>query len=62
MRPQLYSSGFLVFRKTRGNLGLLQQMTPLEFLLMQHAERWDLPKGHLDPGESQKQAAIRELT
>ncbi len=62
MRPQLYSSGFLVFRKTQGNLGLLQQMTPLEFLLMQHAERWDLPKGHLDPGESQKQAAIRELT
>jgi 8-oxo-dGTP pyrophosphatase MutT (NUDIX family) len=28
---------------------------------MQHAERWDLPKGHLDLDESKKQAAIREL-
>ncbi|MFN7447935.1 MAG: bis(5'-nucleosyl)-tetraphosphatase [Pirellula sp.] len=61
MRPQLYSSGFLVFRKSHENLGLPQQRTTLEFLLMQHEERWDLPKGHLDLGESKKQAAIREL-
>jgi bis(5'-nucleosidyl)-tetraphosphatase len=61
MRPQLYSSGFLVFRKSQGQPGLPQRRTSLEFLLMQHAERWDLPKGHLDLGESKKQAAIREL-
>ena len=61
MRPQLYSSGFLVFRKTQENPGLPQRRASLEFLLMQHTERWDLPKGHLDLGESKKQAAIREL-
>ena len=32
-----------------------------EFLLMQHADRWDLPKGHLDPGETEVQCALREL-
>ncbi len=52
MRPSEYASGFLVFRK---------QADSLEFLLMRHANRWDLPKGRLDFGESKKQAAIREL-
>lgn len=32
-----------------------------EFLLMRHADRWDLPKGHVDPGESEVQCALREL-
>jgi 8-oxo-dGTP pyrophosphatase MutT (NUDIX family) len=32
-----------------------------EFLLMRHADRWDLPKGHVDPGESEMQCAFREL-
>ncbi|MCA9075104.1 MAG: NUDIX domain-containing protein [Planctomycetaceae bacterium] len=32
-----------------------------EFLLMKHADRWDLPKGHVDPGESEKECALREL-
>src|SRR5688572_10167464 len=32
-----------------------------EFLLMRHADRWDLPKGHVDPGESEVQYALREL-
>ncbi|MBX3437227.1 MAG: NUDIX domain-containing protein [Planctomycetaceae bacterium] len=32
-----------------------------EFLLMRHADRWDLPKGHVDPGESEIQCALREL-
>jgi bis(5'-nucleosidyl)-tetraphosphatase len=32
-----------------------------EFLLMRHADRWDLPKGHVDRGESDKQCALREL-
>lgn len=32
-----------------------------EFLLMKHADRWDLPKGHIEPGESETQCALREL-
>jgi bis(5'-nucleosidyl)-tetraphosphatase len=32
-----------------------------EFLLMQHAGRWDLPKGHVDEGESDLECALREL-
>ena len=30
------------------------------FLLMRHADRWDLPKGHAESGESPLQTAIRE--
>jgi bis(5'-nucleosidyl)-tetraphosphatase len=45
------SCGFLI---VRGN--------PVrEFLLMRHADRWDLPKGHVDPGESEIECALREL-
>ncbi|XZE20970.1 NUDIX domain-containing protein [Pirellulaceae bacterium SH449] len=51
MRPQVYSSGFLIFR----------QRETLEFLLMKHAKRWDLPKGHLDHLETKLEAAFREL-
>ncbi len=51
MEPELFSSGYLIFRLGR----------PIQFLLMQHANRWDLPKGHLDPGETSAQAALREL-
>lgn len=32
-----------------------------EFLLMRHADRWDLPKGHVDLGETEIQCALREL-
>ena len=31
------------------------------FLLMKHEDRWDLPKGHVDPGETDMEAALREL-
>ncbi len=30
------------------------------FLLMKHADRWDLPKGHVDPGETDLECALRE--
>ena len=33
-----------------------------EFLLMRHVDRWDLPKGHVDPGETEMQCALRELS
>lgn len=32
-----------------------------EFLLMKHPGRWDLPKGHVDPGETDLECALREL-
>lgn len=31
------------------------------FLLMKHPARWDLPKGHVDPGETELECALREL-
>lgn len=31
------------------------------FLLMKHPARWDLPKGHVDPGETDIECALREL-
>lgn len=31
------------------------------FLLMKHADRWDLPKGHVDPGETETDCALREM-
>ena len=48
---QIKACGILV---TRGR--------PIEsFLLMRHHDRWDLPKGHLDEGESELECALREL-
>ncbi len=32
----------------------------VEFLLMRHPTRWDLPKGHCDEGESFLETALRE--
>ncbi len=49
--PQLKACGVFV---VRGN--------PIgSFLLMKHPNRWDLPKGHVDEGESDLECALREL-
>ena len=49
--PEVKSCGFLI---VRGD--------PIrEFLLMRHADRWDLPKGHVDQGETEMECALREL-
>jgi 8-oxo-dGTP pyrophosphatase MutT (NUDIX family) len=48
---QIQSCGFLVYR----------EQPTLSFLLMRHSTRWDLPKGHVDPGETELQCALREL-
>lgn len=47
----LKACGVLVFRS---------QPQP-QFLLMRHPTRWDLPKGHVDPGEDELTCALREL-
>ena len=41
---------------------LIVRGDPIEqFLLMEHKDRLDLPKGHVDPGESEMECALREL-
>ncbi len=41
---------------------LITQGQPIEkFLLMKHKSRWDLPKGHTEPGETELECALREL-
>jgi len=39
---------------------LVTRREPRQFLLMKHADRWDLPKGHAEAGESAMQTALRE--
>ena len=48
---QLKSCGVIVFRRR----------PELAFLLMQHEDRLDLPKGHMKEGESEVTCALREL-
>jgi len=51
MEPDVVSCGVVVFRET-----------PVKsFLLMKHADRWDFPKGKVDPGETELECALREL-
>lgn len=51
MAVEVKSCGFLIIRGE-----------PIrEFLLMRHDDRWDLPKGHVDEGETEMQCALREL-
>lgn len=49
--PDVMACGFLVFRR----------QPRVSFLLMRHPDRLDLPKGHVDPGETERQCALREL-
>lgn len=48
---KLKSCGVLVFRQTPRR----------SFLLMKHPHRYDLPKGHIEAGESEMDCALREL-
>lgn len=50
MNP-IKACGVIVFRK----------VPEKSFLLMRHHDRWDFPKGHVDPGESEIECALREL-
>jgi bis(5'-nucleosidyl)-tetraphosphatase len=52
---QIKSCGFILFRGDR----LAPQKS---FLLMKHRDRYDLPKGHVEPGESDLECALRETT
>ena len=51
---KVHSAGFLIFKETAQN--------KYQFLLLTKFNgETDLPKGHLEKGETPKQAAIREL-
>jgi len=47
------SAGIVVYHQTTADI---------EYLLLHYAAgHWDFAKGHLEPGETKKQAAVREL-
>jgi 8-oxo-dGTP pyrophosphatase MutT (NUDIX family) len=50
------SAGFLIYRDSPA--GAPPQR---EYLLLDYGKYWDFPKGHLERGETDLQAAIREL-
>ena len=50
MRP-VKSCGVIVFRR----------QPEISFLLMKHSHRFDLPKGHVEPGETEIECALREM-
>lgn len=49
---EVFAAGFLIVRSTKSGP---------EILLMKHVDRWDLPKGHLEAGETFEEGAKREL-
>ena len=69
---KLKSCGFLIFRdilnneiekdsSVQSNSHLPEASDQVSFLLLKHPSRWDLPKGHVDPGETNLECALREL-
>jgi 8-oxo-dGTP pyrophosphatase MutT (NUDIX family) len=51
MTRELRAAGVLLFRGD----------PPGEFLLLRHVDRWDIPKGHAEEGESDLDCGLREL-
>ena len=51
---QVKSCGFILFQGDRAH-------PQKSFLLMKHQDRYDLPKGHIEPGESDLECALREM-
>ena len=51
---QVKSCGFILFTGNRAD-------PQKSFLLMKHVDRYDLPKGHIEPGETDLQCALREM-
>jgi 8-oxo-dGTP pyrophosphatase MutT (NUDIX family) len=49
------SAGFIAYSLPGGAGG------PPEYLLLDYSRHWDFPKGHVNPGEDDLAAALREL-
>lgn len=47
--PSVFAAGFLLLSRE-----------PRQFLLLRHVDRWDVPKGHYEPGETTLECALRE--
>lgn len=61
-----FSAGGIVLRLLRQNVGATQDKfskNRIEVLLTQHSSNhyWGFPKGRIDPGQSSKEAALREV-
>jgi len=56
MARQERSAGFIVFNPPAAGFH------SIEFLLLDYGHHWDFPKGHLEKGENDFAAAIRELS
>ena len=55
MARQERSAGFVIFHRNGGGA------TDIEVLLLDYGKHWDFPKGHVEKGEDDLAAAIREL-
>jgi len=51
------SAGFLIFHRRPG----ADPRNDLRFLLLDYGRHWDFAKGHVDKGETDLDAAVREL-
>jgi 8-oxo-dGTP pyrophosphatase MutT (NUDIX family) len=51
------SAGFLIFHRRPS----VAPPGDLRFLLLDYGRHWDFAKGHVDPGETDLEAAVREL-
>lgn len=58
---RIFSAGGIVLRLRSGSS--ISDKGSLEVLVTQHSKHkgWDFPKGHIEEGESSKDAAIREV-
>ena len=48
---ETYTAGGVVMQKKTGHILVVEQLNHI----------WSLPKGHIDPGENELQAAVREI-
>lgn len=48
-------------QQTQTGGGIVVNPSNQILVVSQHGTSWSLPKGHIDPGENAKQAAVREI-